>query len=279
MATSNVNIQVSSSALHFLDEGSPVPLHEKTTSSMREFTQFAFKNISVQGGGAGACLSDKKIEELNIHTTNLKSALIVMQAAAKHLHNKNDQEFNSFKEKFMDARIVFSDPDEKGDFKVTFYKQNFNGQGSYKSLEMSLSKKEHEQIEMIASAHETSAPDLLNSNFSLPTNSTLHLSRAQNQMPLFKKDGEHFNALKEYAQSASEQSDAKKEKAIGAIKEYNKVFGEQFSSSFESAFPSPAELLTKLLEEAKKARPTQTLEGSDDWERFSNLVEQQEQVP
>ncbi|NBT86348.1 MAG: hypothetical protein EBT45_07660, partial [Alphaproteobacteria bacterium] len=253
MATSNVNIQVSSSALHFASEGSLVPLHQRSKSSMKEFTKFAFENIKIERGDGGA-LTNKKIEQLDIHTTNLKSALIVMQAAAKHLHNKTDQEFDSFKEKFMDARIVFSEPDEKGDYKVSFYKINANGQGSYKSLEMSLSKKEHDQIETIAKANETEASDLFNSNFSTPNTASLTLSRAANQNQLFKVGGEHFEALKEYAQSGSEQSDEKKEKAIEAIKQYQTVFGEDFSSSFESAFPSPQELLDKLLEEARKVR-------------------------
>jgi hypothetical protein len=278
MATSNVNIQVSSSALHFASEGALVPLHQRSKSSMKEFTKFAFQNIMIERGDGGT-LTNKKIEQLDIHTTNLKSALIVMQAAAKHLHNKTDQEFDSFKEKFMDARIVFSEPDEKGDYKVSFYKINSNGQGSYKSLEMSLSKKEHDQIETIAKANETESPALLGSDFSTPNTASLILSRAPSQIPLFKVGGEHFEALKEYAQSGSEQSQEKKEKAIGAIKQYKTVFGEQFSSSFESAFPSPQQLLAKLLEEARKVRGSQTESGSDGWERFLSLVEPQTQAP
>jgi hypothetical protein len=144
---------------------------------------------------------------------------------------------------------------------------------------MSLSKKEHDQIETIAKANETEASDLFNSNFSTPNTASLILSRAPSQIPLFKVGGEHFEALKEYAQSGSEQSQEKKEKAIEAIKQYKTVFGEQFSSSFESAFPSPQQLLTKLLEEARKARPSQTESESDDWERFLSLVEPQTQAP
>lgn len=278
MPTSNVNIQVSSSALHFASEGALVPSHQTSKSSMKEFTKFAFENIKIERGDGGG-LTNKKIEQLDIHTTNLKSALIVMQAATKHLHNKTDQEFDSFKEKFMDARIVFSEPDEKGDYKVSFYKINANGQGSYKSLEMSLSKKEHDQIETIAKANETESPDLFNSDFSTPNTASLTLSRAADQNLLFKVGGEHFKALKEYAESGPEQLEEKKEKAIEAIKQYQTVFGEQFRSSFESAFPSPQELLDKLLEEARKARPSQTESGSDDWERFSSLVEPQTQAP
>lgn len=278
MATSNVNIQVSSSALHFASEGALVPSHERSKSSMKEFTKFAFQNIIIERGAGGA-LTDKKIEQLDIHTTNLKSALIVMQAAAKHLHNKTDQEFDSFKEKFMDARIVFSEPDEKGDYKVSFYKINSNGQGSYKSLEMSLSKKEHDQIETIAKANETESTALLGSDFSTPNTASLSLSRAANQNQLFKVGGVHFEALKEYAQGASDRLDEKKQKATEAIKQYKTVFGEQFCSSFESAFPSPQELLAKLLEEARKVRGSQTESGSDDWEKFLSLVESQTQAP